>query len=152
GLPILTVSVLCRRLDWQLSCMAEIFAGLSPIFRDVKRFHFNTIQGNSEQDYVDHDPSLLLELFHPFTNVEEITLPHYIASHVGYKLEREENARVTGVAQTSFIRVGSTSGSYSVSFRRSSQATPSKSSIPSLPDLALRSPTQSPSPGPHWQL
>ncbi|KAH9968520.1 hypothetical protein BGW80DRAFT_1337971 [Lactifluus volemus] len=51
---------------------------------------------------------------------------------------------MTGVAQTSFIRVGSTSGSY--------PATPNKSSIPSLPDLALRSPTQSPSPGPHWQL
>ncbi|KAH9963962.1 hypothetical protein BGW80DRAFT_1348960, partial [Lactifluus volemus] len=145
----LTLSVLCMRLDWQLSCMAEIFAELSPIFRDVRTFHFNKALGHSGQDD-DVDPSLLLELFHPFTNVEKITLPDYVASHVGYKLEREENARVTGVAQTSFIRVGSTSTYSTYKPISSSQATPSESSIPSLSDLALRSPTQSPSPWPQF--
>jgi hypothetical protein len=115
----LTLVVLCMRLDWQLSCMAEIFAELSPIFRDVRNSHVDTIPSNSVQD--DVDPSLLLELFHPSTNVEEITLPNYVASHVGNKLEREGNARVMGVTQTSFIRVGSTSTYKPIS---SSQATP----------------------------
>ncbi|KAH9963474.1 hypothetical protein BGW80DRAFT_1351158, partial [Lactifluus volemus] len=57
---------------------------------------------------------------------------------------------VTGVAQTSFIRVGSTSTYSTYKPISSSQATPSEWSLPSLSDLALRSPTQSPSPWPQF--
>jgi hypothetical protein len=98
GRPLqMMLRVLCMRLYWQLSCMAEIFAGLYPIVRDVRNFHVKADPSFSQDDL---DPSPLLELFRPFTNVEELFLPQHIASHVGYVLEREGlvlNARVTGV-------------------------------------------------------
>jgi hypothetical protein len=90
----MVLSVQCMPLDWQLSCMSEIFAELYPIIRDVRNFHIDEIPSLSD----DVDPSPLLELFRPFTNVEELFLPHHVASHVRYFLEREgslPNARVT---------------------------------------------------------
>jgi F-box-like len=92
----MTLKVRCMPLDWQLSCMAEIFADLYPIVRDVRSFYIIAIPSNSVQD--DVDPSPLLELFRLFTNVEKLFLPQHIASHVTYILEREgllPNARVT---------------------------------------------------------
>ncbi|KAH9968527.1 hypothetical protein BGW80DRAFT_1562623 [Lactifluus volemus] len=96
GPPQMSLNVLCTPLDWQLSCMAEIFAELYPIVHDVRNFHIDEIPSDSEHD--DMNPSPFLELFRPFTNVEELLLPQHVASHVRYILEREgllPNARVT---------------------------------------------------------
>jgi F-box-like len=97
GRPLqMMVRVLCMPLDWQLFCMAEIFAELYPIVRDVRNFHIDAIPSGLVQD--DVDPSPLLELFRPFTNVEELFLPHHVVPHVMYSLEREgllPNARIT---------------------------------------------------------
>ncbi|KAH9968514.1 hypothetical protein BGW80DRAFT_1562615 [Lactifluus volemus] len=101
GRPLrMRLRVLCMPLDWQLSCMAEIFAGLYPIVRDVRNFQINAIRSDSEQD--DVDPSPLLELFRPFTNVKDVFLPQHIASHVRYILERE--GLLPNVRVASFIR------------------------------------------------
>jgi F-box-like len=98
--PRMMLRVLCMPLDWQLSCMAEILAELYPIVRDIRSFRINRIPSDSVQDGV--DPSPLLELFRPFTNVEELLLPQHVESHVRYILEREgllPNARVAVIPE-----------------------------------------------------
>jgi F-box-like len=103
GRPLrMVLTVLCMPLDWQLSCMAEIFANLYPVVRDVRSFHIDKIPNISGKD--DVDPSSWLELFRPFTNVEELLLPEHVALHVRYILEREgllPNARVTVISTSS---------------------------------------------------
>ncbi|KAH9968546.1 hypothetical protein BGW80DRAFT_1254410 [Lactifluus volemus] len=153
GRPLqMKLRVLCMPLDWQLSCMAEIFAGLYPIVCNVRTFHISAIPSDSAQD--DVDPSPLLELFRPFTNVEGLFLPHHVASHVKHILEREgllPNVRVTDVAGNTFDSMPSllSASSSPTPISPSSSLrwlTPIESPISSLAELASHSPTHSPSP------
>ncbi|KAH9968545.1 hypothetical protein BGW80DRAFT_1338312 [Lactifluus volemus] len=144
--------VLCMGLDWQLSCLAEIFAELYLIVRDVQNLYINEIPSDSVQD--DVDPSPLLELLRPFTNVKEFIFPEQVALHVRYILEQEgllQNARVTVTPPTRLRRqrrrrspIYTPSSSESMSPPMSPTgrwSRPTESSIPSLPDFALLSPT-----------
>ena len=68
----------CRRLDWQLSFVTQIFGQLSSLLSNV---HSLDIQSGDEMPTgeEDVDPTQWLELFRPFTRVTEVYL---LAKHL----------------------------------------------------------------------
>jgi hypothetical protein len=152
------------QLDWQLSCMTEVFDNLSPIVSDVQQLDIGaSFPLPNKQD--DMDPLPLLELFRPFINVQRLLLTANVERYVTYALKQEmasgllpnakEIARPlpppsrpvgrlyeNSVAEVRSIPSPASSSSSSLA-PSSSPSTP-----PPIPDVAFSSPTHSPSHSP----
>ena len=68
----LRVQISCKRADWQLSCMAQVFDQFSPIPSRVEELRINTTQSSSEQDDVDGEQ--WLELILAFAGAKNIRM------------------------------------------------------------------------------
>ena len=88
GNGICTLSILCERLDWQLSSMAQIASQLSPFLPSVDHLHiFANVYFLAEE--TDVDATLWLELFRPFTHVTKVHVMHDLVPGIAQALAME---------------------------------------------------------------
>ena len=60
------LEVICREPDRQASSMAQVCSQLSPLLSHVERLHIRDYMPGQEREGNGIDPTLFLELFHPF--------------------------------------------------------------------------------------
>jgi hypothetical protein len=72
----LCVQVMCRRLDWQVSCAVEIFGALSPIVFSVEKLMLSYVDENQTSEWLNEvDRTQWRDLFRPFSSVKTLRVP-----------------------------------------------------------------------------
>jgi hypothetical protein len=103
----LTIS--CRRLDWQLSCMARAINSSFPhaLIPAVEHLHiFEIFWDGILHGQDDIENSQWLELLHPFTGVKDLYMPSGLTRHIAPALQELVGERLTEVLpalQTVFL-------------------------------------------------
>ena len=93
----LSLEVSCRKLDWQLSSMAQVCNSISPLFSTLERLDIRDggLSGSHWQD--DMGNNQLLEFFHPFTALKDLYLNKKFAPLVAPALQDLVGERGTEV-------------------------------------------------------
>ena len=85
-----TLSILCERLDWQLSSVAQIASQLSPFLPSVDYLYIDTdVDFHLSAEETDVDASQWLELFRPFTYVTEVCVTNNLVPGIAQALAME---------------------------------------------------------------
>ena len=64
--------IICREPDWQASSMAQVCSQLSPLLSHVEQLHIHDYMPGQERQGNGIDPTLFLELFHPFPAMQRL--------------------------------------------------------------------------------
>ena len=88
GLKLLKLEIPCRRLDWQLSCMAQVCNSSFPqaLISAVKHLYIQSSRYEFIVGQDDIEDGQWLELFHPFTGVKNLYLPSKLTSCIALAL------------------------------------------------------------------
>ena len=95
----LTLIILCRQPEWQLSSIAQICASLlsRSSIHTVKRLHIRETTHSALEWQDDIDGSQWLELLHPFTAVKEFCLSEEFVPRIAPSLQMLVGGRTTEV-------------------------------------------------------
>jgi hypothetical protein len=77
----------CRKLDWQLSSLAQVFSSFFPSIYIVEHLYFYWPQYSSSQWQYDIENTQWLEVFHPFTAVKNLYVSKEIAQCIAPALQ-----------------------------------------------------------------
>jgi hypothetical protein len=80
----LCVEVMCRRLDWQVSCAVEILGSFSPILSAVEKLALRHVELSESPNEVNR--TQWRELFKPFNNVKTLLVPSTLARGLAHSL------------------------------------------------------------------
>ena len=85
------LSILCKKLDWQLSSLAQVLSGSSPFLPTYMVEHLRVIcrLGNSEPDWSDVEIEQWREICHPFTAVKNLYIYKEFSKHIASALLQE---------------------------------------------------------------
>ena len=84
------LSILCERLDWQLSSVAQIASQLSPFLPSVDYLYINVdADAHFSAEERDVDASQWLELFRPFTHVTKVCVMNDLVPDIAQALAME---------------------------------------------------------------
>jgi len=99
GETLLSLTISCRELDWQLSSLSQVcnsaLLALSPV--EYLMFHHDILDGYPPLLQDDMENSQWLELLHPFTNVKDLHLSGEVPTCIAPALQELASKRVTEV-------------------------------------------------------
>ncbi|KAH9960070.1 hypothetical protein BGW80DRAFT_1564415 [Lactifluus volemus] len=99
---VLSITISCHALDWQVACLAQICGKISPFLSSVERlliadpsFHYESIiviPFTDWKDYVDNPQ--WLEIFHAFSALHHMRIPHRLGGIIASALLELTGERV----------------------------------------------------------
>ena len=93
----LTLMVSCRKLDWQLSALAQVCNSCLPTLPSLERLSICDGQYSQPNWQDDMENTQWLELLHPFAAVKDLYLSKEVALHVAPVLQELSEEQVTEV-------------------------------------------------------
>jgi hypothetical protein len=94
----LKVEILCKRLDWQLSCLEQVCTSCLPPPSMLEYLYFAEDPKADWKDNIDNE--LWVRLLRPFSAVKNLYLPEKVASRVALALQDVVEGRTTAVLPT----------------------------------------------------
>jgi hypothetical protein len=90
----LDIGISCHALDWQVACVAQICGKISPFLSNVERLHICNSRFNEIvwKDYVDNPE--WLEIFHAFSALHHMRIPHRLGGIIASALQEFTGERV----------------------------------------------------------
>jgi hypothetical protein len=85
--------IMCNKLDWQVSSMAQICSQIRPFRSSVESLVIDCDVWSVLQE-IEIDPTVWLQLFHSFSSVQHLQIPDYLERSIAAALEglTEESA------------------------------------------------------------
>jgi hypothetical protein len=97
GYGTLSVDILCRGLDWQLSSLEQVFTSCLPPFSILEDLYIRHSQPDNPDRKDNIENGLCQELLHPFIAVKNLYLSKDFASRIGPALQELVEGRTTEV-------------------------------------------------------
>ncbi|KAH9959395.1 hypothetical protein BGW80DRAFT_1564585 [Lactifluus volemus] len=87
---VLSITISCHALDWQVACLAQICGKISHFLSNVERLLIDTSYFVNEpfakwKDYVDNPE--WLEIFHAFSALQQMHIPARMGQIIGFALQ-----------------------------------------------------------------
>ncbi|KAI9438855.1 hypothetical protein F5148DRAFT_1380071 [Russula earlei] len=101
-LPMLSMEISCRELDWQLASLVQVYSSSFPLLSALVQLDITDYAPQSRWKD-DMEATQWLELLVPFTAMKDLRLTHQVAPHVCQPLEELAGERVLPALQNIFL-------------------------------------------------